>query len=110
MHVRVGMRADEPLPADRAHSALDGSDRLQAVLTYRQPRNIGEWIPANAAVGRKEGGEETFRQPGRTRRKVRLSWYGSGSYGPSSVPGTAEDTLPPPKKDLGSCLDGTFSV
>jgi hypothetical protein len=47
------VRADQPLPADRAKTTLDRANRFQAGIAHRQAGNSQQGFAANAAIGRK---------------------------------------------------------
>src|ERR1039458_9538022 len=118
--LRIGQRVGrkQPLAADCADSARDGEHGVEAFLANRETRNLHQRSAADAAIGRKQDGEETFsnladptptdRRPvtaGSNRRACHCSF---GLASPNSVPTTAEDGLRVARRNLAWA--GDFAI
>lgn len=101
------MGADQPLPANRAHTAGDRTNGPQALIAYWKPRDVDKGGAAKTTIGGEEGREKALSDPAEGRNQ------GGNEYAvllyildlgrPSWVPATAEDE--PPSSDR--CYGGS---
>src|SRR5580692_11806364 len=61
--VRFGISGKYALPTNRAQLAARWMDAGQAIRTHGQTGNVQLRVAADAAIGRKQYGEQTFRKP-----------------------------------------------